>query len=189
MKSLSRVFVTCISVLIFTSSEVFAAPFGATTIGTSTYLQPCDEQIDNASATVVVDAPSRLLVTISGATVTPDPNNGYGLQYSAVLTDSTGSTTLARSVGNQVSVSQEEVSIGDTEVLFDPSLSTPFTVPSGTYQLKLRLSTSGSCGGNGPYLTGPPMLTYVLLSSVLDRIFASEFFGSLDMPYIGEFYS
>jgi hypothetical protein len=189
MKSFSCVFATGVLVLIFSASQALPAPFGATAIGTSTYLAPCDEQIDDASTTVVVDAPSRLLVTISGAVVTPDPNNSYGLQYSAVLTDSTGVTTLARSVGNQVSVSQLEVSIADTEVLFDPSLSTPFTLPSGTYQLKLRLSTSGSCGGDGPYLTGPPLLTYVLLSSVLDRIFASEFFGSLDQPFIGELYT
>lgn len=73
MKSLSPVLAACFVVLIFTSSEVLAAPFGATTIGTSTYLQPCDERVDNVSTTVVVDTPSRLLVTISGAAVTPDP--------------------------------------------------------------------------------------------------------------------
>jgi hypothetical protein len=189
MKLPSISILTCSFTLAMSSVSVTAAPFGATVIGAPGYLQPCDEQIDNVSATVVVDAPSRILVTIGGAAVTPDPNNGYGLQYVAVLTDSTGATMLARSAGNSVSVSQQELPISDTEVLFDPGLSTPYTLSAGTYQLKLRLSTSGSCGGNGPYLTGPPLLTYVLLSSVLDRIFASEFFGAIDRPTIGNVYA
>ena len=163
--------------LVLAGTPAVAAPFGATILGTSGYLQPCDEQIDKISTTVSVDAPSRILVTIGGAAVTPDPNNAYGLQFLAVLTDSSGATMLARSAGNSVSVSQEELAINDSEVLFDPALSGPYTLPAGAYQLKLRISTSGSCGGSGPYLTGPPLLTYVLLSSVIDRLFASEFFG------------
>ena len=71
--------------------------------------------------------------------------------------------------------------MSDSEVLFDASVSQPYTLAAGPYQLALNLETSGSCSGVGVY-AGSPALTYVLLSSAFDRIFANGFAfgGGLD---------
>ena len=155
------------------SSPLLAAPFGATIVGTSSYVPACSSNADT-SATVTVDVSSRLLVTIGGATFTPDTSNGYALNYSAQLYRADGTTLVAESYGNLTSVSAQAVALSDSEVLVDPSAFAPYQLSPGSYVLKLSFQTSGSCGGDGPYVDSPK-LTYVLLSAAFDRIFASGF--------------
>jgi hypothetical protein len=158
---------------LFCCTLASAVPFGATVVGASTYVPTCSSAT-GAIASLTVDVASRLLVTIGGAAVTPDASNGYGLAFSAQLFAADGTTLVAESYGNSVSVSVYQTVIADSEVLVDPAARQPYQLEPGDYTLKLAFETSGSCGGNGPYVESP-QLTYVLLSSVFDRIFASGF--------------
>ena len=64
MKSPSVLNPFCLPALAVASGLAIAAPFGATIFGKSDYLQFCDEHIDQISATAIIDAPSRILLTI-----------------------------------------------------------------------------------------------------------------------------
>jgi len=129
------------------------------------------------SVEITVDVPSRLLVTISGSAVSADHSNIYALSYNAQLFDVSGTILLGRSQGSTVVAGEYLTAMSDSEVLFDASVSQPYTLAAGSYQLALNLETSGSCSGVGVY-AGSPALTYVLLSSAFDRIFANGFDGS-----------
>jgi len=99
----------------------------------------------------------------------------------AQLFDVSGTILLGRSQGSTVVAGEYLTAMSDSEVLFDASVSQPYTLAAGSYQLALNLETSGSCSGVGVY-AGSPALTYVLLSSAFDRIFANGFAfdGGLD---------
>jgi len=126
------------------------------------------------SVEITVDVPTRLLVTISGSAVSADHSNIYALSCNAQLFDISGTILLGRSQGSTVVVGEYLTAMSDSEALFDASVSQPYTQAAGSYKLALNLETPGSCSGVG-VCVGSPALTYVLLSSAFDRIFANGF--------------
>jgi hypothetical protein len=156
------------------AGRVDAAPYGDTVVGNSTTLAPCTEQQTLASIPLQVDIPSRILATINGSAVSIDNTVAYGYGAIAQLYDATGRTLIATSQWSNIVVGLYLQATNVSQVLFDPTTNLAATLPPGNYVLFLNIQTSGSCGGAGLYIQSPT-LTYVLLSSTVDRIFGDGF--------------
>ena len=152
-----------------------AVPFGDTVSGGSVFLPPCINTTV-ASLPVTVDVPSRLFVNAT-APFSDNGNTAYnGGAYQVVLRDSGDTTTVASTLTTQFYAPDGTSNTLTTSgVLFQgTSGTTAFTVAPGTYLLKFTIGANGLCGSSGGIVTSYT-LTYLMLSSVLDRIFASGF--------------
>jgi hypothetical protein len=144
---------------------------GGTAIGCSdtTYLLP-----------VPVSVPSRVLVIVTGSVANLDLSHAYSFTASAELRDSADSTTLAITglAYARIALAPGDYSaksFGYSMVFPGFSVGTVYTAQPGQYKLKLHLNTA-ECPGNGTQMgAGGATMTYVLLSSAFDRIFADGF--------------
>lgn len=152
-----------------------AVPFGDTVTSNAIFLHPCVDTTV-ASLPVTVDVPSRLFVNAT-APFSDNGNPAYNSgSYQVVLRDSGDTTTLASIPGTNFyepdATSNTLIASG---VLFQGTNgTTAFTVAPGIYLLKFTVNVNGTCGATGGIVTSST-LTYLMLSSVLDRIFASGF--------------
>jgi hypothetical protein len=156
----------------FTSVVAYAAPSGETVFGQFGNFAPCS-QIDDASVAITVDVPSRLLVSIAGSVKNTVTTNAYTVTFHPELMNATGTTVLATNQGIiETDPTATFQAFSDTEVLVDATSGGSYTLAPGNYVLKLTFTMGGSCNGAGPFFRNS-VLTYVLLSSAQDRIFAS----------------
>jgi hypothetical protein len=153
--------------------SVNASSFGNTQVGSSATFAPCTDDAIVASVEVTVDSSARILYSLGSSAVSLDNSAAYGVGFQAVLKNASN-TRIATSQWRNIVVGLYLQSASASELLYATSTNTPVQLAPGAYTLELHLQTSGSCGGAGVYIQSPT-LTYVLLSSVLDRIFANGF--------------
>ena len=150
-----------------------AATFGDSVDATSGYLDPCADNTA-VSMPLSIDVSSRISVS-SVASV-----QSFNAQYAsyattAILRDQADTKTLAYSSTPYIQGLADANSVyllPLTGVLHNGSVT--YAAPPGNYLLKLNVHTYGLCSGNGPYLW-TATLSYILLSSYSDRIFAAGF--------------
>ena len=163
------------AVLTLRAGAGLAVPFGDTVTGDTVFLHPCVNTAV-ASLPVTVDVPSRLFVNAT-APFSDNGNPAYNSgSYQVILRDAVDTATVASTPGTQFyepdATSNTLIASG---VLFQgTSGTTAFTVVPGTYLLKFTININGTCGTTGGVVTSST-LSYLILSSVLDRIFASGF--------------
>jgi len=154
--------------------DASAIAFGDTANGASMFLTPCAPTTITALP-LVVDVPSRIFVNGTA----PFYGNGNGAynnaSYQIVLRDAADTATLASIPSTVLYTSDSGYvthAMNGVGVLYDGS--TPYAAPAGSYLLKFVVSAGGSCSGGGP-IVWSSSLSYILLSSALDRIFANGF--------------
>lgn len=178
--SIFRISLGCLLGITVAATSTFghmahAVTFGDTVEGSITFLTPCQNNTV-LSLAVAVDVSSRIYV--NGVATFYDNgdttyNNG---SYQVILRDSDDTTTLAAiqltSFTEPAIATNTLVTSG---VLFQGAAGTSaYTAPPGNYLLKFIVFPGGSCSGSGPIVKSPT-LTYILLSSALDRIYANGF--------------
>lgn len=167
-------FFLCFTIWMLPLSTASAITFGDTAIGGTQFLPPCSWQTVNTLA-VTVDVPSRVFVNATA------PFYGSGLPakngaYRVLLRDGADTTTLANIP--QTSFYTQDTgytthTLSSVGVLFSGTNgTTAYTAAPGNYLLKFDVAIYGDCSGSGP-IVDSSSLSYILLSSVLDRIFAS----------------
>jgi hypothetical protein len=156
--------------LFIQSTSSSAVPYGSSdSFGIQSIVAPCTA-LDVVSIPITVDVSSRIYTTAIGFARNQDPFNSYGFSYEMHLRDSADTTDIATSRGEFISsiASGAYTSFSDGEILGVPNGIAP-----GNYLLKFEIHASGSCNGTG--LTTDGTVSYILLSSVFDRIFANGF--------------
>jgi len=159
------------------SANSWAVTFGDTLAGPSTYVAPCIDGVV-VSLPLTVAVPSRIFVT--GTAEVESFSAVYtGGAIKVWLRDAADTTTLAASpyaYSASLTASTAIVSWSTSALLLagNTGMGTAYSAPPGNYLLKLVINPSGGCSGVGPYAYFPT-LTYILLSSALDRIFADGF--------------
>lgn len=152
------------------SAPSLAVPFGSSdSFGIQSIVAPCTA-LDVVSIPITVDVSSRIYTAAIGFARNQDNFNSYGLSYEMHLRDAADTTDIATSRGEFISsiASGAYTSFSDGQVLGVPNGIAP-----GNYLLKFEIHASGSCNGMG--LTTDGTVSYILLSSALDRIFANGF--------------
>lgn len=152
------------------SAPSIASPFGSSdSWGITNVVAPCTA-MDVVSIPITVDVSSRIYTTAIGFARNQDNFNSYGFSYEMHLRDAADTTDVATSRGEFISsiASGAYTSFSDGQILGIPN-----GIPPGNYLLKFEVHASGSCNGTG--LTTDGTVSYILLSSALDRIFANGF--------------
>lgn len=170
----------------FAAQIATGAPFGESkTVNSGVPTCPGGGVQDNSGVLtampISIDVPSRLFVTVTMTT-------GYHLVVIyAALTRGTAMPAIGvTEQGAQAWQSGQEqqqrppiavqgiIHAGSTPI--DPAAS-PLVLDPGQYQLQLRIMEDGNCGGPGfgTFGFGWATMTYLILSSVPDRIYANGF--------------
>ena len=159
-----------------------AVPFGSSVvINGTTGVPACSGWVTVASIPITVDVSSRIYVTVTGILVNKSAADYYQISYETRL-EAAGSTdpwpTGTLSGGGNYLYNERPQSytpFADSEILSTPFTAGTFTVAPGNYTLEvgINISSDTGCSDVGENITG--YLTYILLSSVQDRIYANGF--------------
>jgi hypothetical protein len=156
------------------SANAGAITFGDSGINTGQYMPPC-AATSLVSLPISVDAPSR--ISVSSVVSAQSYNSGYNQYAEMVELHDQADTTILASIPSPFNQGLVDPNITyqlpNTGVLHDAN-NIPYVAAPGSYILKLIVQTYGSCAGSGPYAWSST-LSYILLSSALDRIFAGGF--------------
>ncbi|MGH8124146.1 MAG: hypothetical protein ACREPT_15425, partial [Rudaea sp.] len=125
------------------------------------------------SIPITVDVTSTIYATVTGIANNSSPVYPQKFTYQIILRDSADTTNLATSTGNSLSniPNQQFLPFNDSQVLAGSSGS--YVAAPGNYLLKVVVGGGIVCGVTPISANGE--LTYILLSSALDRIFANGF--------------
>jgi hypothetical protein len=170
--------------LILSAPNVFAATFGDTVSSDVFVYNGCGSERLALTLPLSVSIPSRIYVS-ARATYEPNGSNAAAARVDVGLWDSGVATLLAtaKTPSTLVSLSPQYPSWGflvADGILQTNSLTpTVFVAAPGNYELHMTVATfiGGDICGN-PVFTSPT-LTYILLSSAFDRIFAGGFQATL----------
>lgn len=162
------------------STPSCAVPFGSSTANGLTVL-PCSAAT-LVSIPITVDVSSRIYAMATGIANNLDHFNAYGFSYEMHLRDANDTTDLATSRGNFFPTipSGTFLPFSDSQVLIGST--GDYVAAPGSYLLKFVIHASNSCNGTG--VSTDAELTYILLSSVLDRIYANGFALTAQRNYL-----
>ena len=163
-----------------------SVPSQAVPFGSSVYINetdsPCGGWVTvSPSIPITVDVSSRIYVTVTGILVNKSAADYYQISYETRL-EAVGSTdpwpTGTLSGGGNYLYNegpQSYTPFADSEILSTPFTAGTFTVAPGNYTLEvgINISSDTGCSDVGENITG--YLTYILLSSAEDRIYANGF--------------
>ena len=132
-----------------------------------------------ATLPLTVDASSRIFVTVTGTAYNTDASVSYHVEAHVELHDATDTTILASTMNDFTFFDLPNADThlkpyGTSTILYDVSNpTTPFAATAGNYILKLYFESDFCTGTGAKNQSGT--LSYLLLSSALDRIFANGF--------------
>jgi len=170
--------------LILSAPDVLAAAFGDTASSDVFLYNGCGSERTALTLPVSVSVPSRIYVS-ARATYEPNGSNASAARIDVGLWDS-GVTSLLANVKTSstlASLSPQYPSWGflvaDGILLTNSLTPTVFTAAPGNYELHMTVSNfiGGDVCGSPVFVS--PTLTYILLSSAYDRIFADGFQAAL----------